>query len=172
MSSITRSCKERGLLVLLAALAACGSLRGDEDAPDSIVGGEEHDAQAAPSPPDAVEAAETATVETGPTLSERPLSIRHIRDDERAAYVEASSMPLWIKVTQDSEPELWAQIERLRQALGHKGEFRSVQRSDNGVVGYSTLTTRFANGNGAGAFARAVREGDGWLVLRQGRWIN
>ena len=119
-----------------------------------------------------VGATDTATVEPEPTPAEQPLSVRGLREDERAAYEREIRSHLSIEVTRDREPELWKQVERLKAAPGDKGELRKVLRLENGVIEYRTLGGRFSNGNGYGAYARATREGDGWLILTRGRWIN
>jgi hypothetical protein len=162
-----------GLFVLLiGALASCGHEQGGDGGPTSTAEVPKEDTLAAPPSLDAVVVADPATVEPAPPPVKQPLSVRWIPKDERGAYEQEIQSRLSIEVTKDSEPELWEQVERLREALGHVGELMEVLRSESGVIEYRTLGGRFSNGNGYGASVRAKREGDGWIILRQGRWIN
>ena len=159
------------LLLLLGALASCAHQQGGDGVPLSTAKSATEDTLAAPPSPDPVEVAAPSTDEPMPMPVEQPLLVRGLQDSERANYEEEIASRPRIEVTKASEPELWGQLGRLKDALGTKGELVKVLRSEDGVIEYRTLTRRFL-GAGNGYWVRAMREGDGWLILSQGGWVN
>src|SRR5262245_31417624 len=111
MPSIVGPSWARGpLVLLLCALTACGHERAMEVSAPPRAGATQGELPSAASAPDVVGTTDRSPFDPDPTPAEQPLSVRGLREDERAAYEREMRSELGIEVTKDCEPELWERV--------------------------------------------------------------